>query len=808
MNARDLLIRLTARDEASKTLQGFQDRARNMGRSMQNTGKQMTKGLTVPILGAAAAVGKIGADFESSMSRVSAVTGATSGEMDELSTMAQELGRTTQFSASQAGEAMGFLGQAGFDANEMMESLPDTLDLAAAGQLELAQAADISSNVLQGFGMDAEEMSRVTDVMAATASSANTSVEQMGQAMSMVAPLAKSSGVSLEETSAAMGALGDAGIQGTRAGTTLRQTLSALESPSGAAADAIEDLGLKTHDSEGMMLPLTDIVGQLEEKGLSTADAMDIFGQRAGPGMAALVERGSDSLSELTGELENSEGRAGDMADEMMDNVQGAFLEAKSAFEGFAISIFTSGFGDFLTDALDKVQTGLQKATEWWESLSGETKMFIGIVAAVVAAAGPLLTILGTASIIIGAISAPILIAVAAFAALAAGVAAIVIWWDEIVAFMQPVINTFKIIGMMLWEMLKPAFTSFVQSIKQLWNALLQLWNFIAPVLIPILKVLGAIIGLIIIGAIMAVVGIFRLFMAILSSVISFIANWITSVIKFWQNWWDGTKEAISAIGSFFTETLPEFLGKALKTVANWIGNIVSFYLELPGRVMNAVWNLLRRIGSFFSDIASTMIDRVSRGISNIIDFFRELPGKVLDFAGKFLDAGKGLIDSIIDGIKNKAQNVKDTVTDVLDSARDLLPFSDAKEGPLSDLTASGERFSDTFAEGIERSAGNLEDKAKQALRGAANAQVDVSNGSDNSPVTSLAERQPTVVNNNGNGEGGKRVNLNVQLEVKVGMYAGHQSEKNAIASELWNTIVDVARQQGGVDLSNQERLR
>lgn len=807
-NARELNIRLTARDEASKALQGFRDRATSMGRSMKNVGRTATRGLTLPILGAAAAVGKIGADFQSNMSRVSAITGATSEEMEKMNGIAQELGSTTQFSASQAADAMGFLGQAGFDTKEIMAGLPDTLDLAAAGGLELAQAADIASNVLQGYGMEAKEMSRVTDVMAATASSANTSVDQMGQAMSMVAPLAKSSGVSLEETSAAMGALGDAGIQGTRAGTALRQTLSSLESPSGTAAEAIENLGLKTHDSEGMMLPLADIVEQLEETGLSTADAMDVFGQRAGPGMAALVERGSESLRDLTGELENSEGRAGEMADEMMDNVRGAFLEAKSAFEGFAISIFESGFGDFLQDAFGKAQQALQSVTEWWKSLSGETQSFIGIVLAIVAAAGPLLTILGTMSIIIGAISAPILIAVAAFAALAAGIAALIIWWDEIIAFMQPVLTVFEAIGRMVWDLLKPAFEDFMASIRNLWSALQQLWNFIAPILLPILKVLGIIIGVILIGFIMAVVLALRGWIQMLSLVINNVATFVKKVVKFWQDWWENTKNTISAIGSFFTDTLPDAMMAALRFVARWIVRIIMFYVSMRRRVVQAVISLFRGIVSLFTRIGSSIINRVRSAVDRVLNLFRSLPGKIMNFAGKFLDAGKGLMNAIIDGIKNKASAVKDSVTGVLDSARDLLPFSDAKEGPLSDLTASGERFSETFAKGIKDNAAELEEEAKKALEGAASARVDVSDSTDRSNVAGPTNGPQVVVQQQG-GEGRtNKTELKVSLELNVGIYAGHQSEKNELATEIWNAIVDVARQQGGVDLSKQERLQ
>lgn len=315
------------------------------------------------------------ADFEHEMNRVGALTGATGDSFDALSEQAQELGRTTMFSASEAAQGMGFLAQAGFDTNEIMQAMPSTLDLAAAGQMDLAQAADIASNVLTGYGKEASEINHVNDVMAATASNANTEVDQMGQAMALVAPIANAAGIEFEETSAMIGMLGEAGIQGTRAGTTLRQTISSLENPVGAATDAIEQLGLRTHDAAGNLLPMHEIIEQLEDAGLTAGETLELFGQRAGPGMASMIQQGSEKLKEFTGDLENSGGAAKEMAERQMEGLKGAMIELGSATEGLLIS-----FGSELTPVLESAADGLNKVVTGLADLPGPAKTAVTAV--------------------------------------------------------------------------------------------------------------------------------------------------------------------------------------------------------------------------------------------------------------------------------------------------------------------------------------------------------------------------------------------------------------------------------------------
>jgi len=366
---------------------------RNYGaisQSITNVGQKFMVA-TAAIVGFGAMAVKTAADFERAMNRVGAVSGATEEQLAALTDQAKELGRTTQFSASQAADAMGFLAMAGFEVNDIMGAMPSTLQLAASAQMDLAQAADITSNILTGYRMTVEELEHANDVLVKTFISTNTNLAQLGEAMKYAAPIAASAGIQFEEASAAIGLMGNAGIQASLAGTSLRGAIVRLLTPGGEAASVMEELGLQVLDATGNLLPLVDIVEQLERSGATTADMMTIFGLRAGPAFAALVSQGSVALRELIVELENSGGTAERIAEKQMEGLHGQLLKLKSAFEGFMIALADSGLIQWVTDTATKI-------TEWVSAMAKydkQTLKTIIVVGALVAAIGPLLIILG-----------------------------------------------------------------------------------------------------------------------------------------------------------------------------------------------------------------------------------------------------------------------------------------------------------------------------------------------------------------------------------------------------------------------------
>ena len=331
-------------------------------------------GVGTAVVGVGVAIGKavsIAGEFEQGMAGVTAVTQATGADFDKLRDLALKMGSETQFSATEAAEGMAFLGQAGFDADQILSALPDTLELAAAGNLELGEAADISSNVLSGMRLPVSELGSVVDGLAAVAAKSNTNVQQLGGAFAQAAPGLAAAGVSFEDAAAAIGVLGDNGIQAGAAGTALNAAIRTMIKPSKEAADRAKELGLNFVDAAGNARPLSEVIGELEDKSITAKDAMILFGEEGGRAINALVGSGSQRFNELRSTIDRSEGAAGRMAHTLNDTLEGSTKSLGSAFEGLMISVGDQ-FLPLVRSAIDDYITPAVRAfTDWSNSVGG-----------------------------------------------------------------------------------------------------------------------------------------------------------------------------------------------------------------------------------------------------------------------------------------------------------------------------------------------------------------------------------------------------------------------------------------------------
>ncbi|BFN28465.1 chromosome partition protein Smc [Pseudomonas sp. SCT] len=300
------------------------------------------------ILYAGAKVMAPGLEFDTSMSKVQALTKLDAGseELGALRKQARDLGASTQFTAGQAADAQGFLAMAGFKQQAIIAAMPGMLDLAKAGDTDLAATADIASNILSGLGMQATEMGRMGDVLTATFSNSNTNLQMLGETMKYAAPIAKTYAVDLETVSAMAGKLGDAGIQGSMGGTALSSIMNRLAAPPKAASKALDELGVKTADAAGNLRPMPDILKEIYEKtkNLGTADRggflKAIAGEEAVKGMSHLVDQaGSGELQAFIAQLQNAEGSASRVSKVMADNLRGDLSAMGSAWEDLGIQL-------------------------------------------------------------------------------------------------------------------------------------------------------------------------------------------------------------------------------------------------------------------------------------------------------------------------------------------------------------------------------------------------------------------------------------------------------------------------------------
>jgi hypothetical protein len=327
----DIVQRVVARvdtagvDAFGRSLTGLQQTSLRVG-------KALTTNITLPVAAISAVFLKIGVDFQQQMNKVQALTGATGVTFETLKKTAIDLGEKTQFSAGQAAEGMQFLALAGFNAQEILTAIPATLNLAAAGAIELGQAADIASNILTAFNRPTSDLAEIVDVLTETFTSSNTSLVQLGEAFKFAGPIAQAAGIDFNETAAAIGLLGNAGIQATLAGTALRGAITRLLKPTAAAKEALTRMGISVTDSNGNLRSLTNIVAQFETAGLSAADAMTIcrsrFRRPGHPGLGELkgAERSARQLSGTgSGDQGNpaSGSRWGDVRTEVRLRVRG-----------------------------------------------------------------------------------------------------------------------------------------------------------------------------------------------------------------------------------------------------------------------------------------------------------------------------------------------------------------------------------------------------------------------------------------------------------------------------------------------------
>ncbi|GHV50433.1 hypothetical protein FACS1894216_02630 [Synergistales bacterium] len=324
------------------------------------------------------------ANFEQAMAKVSAVSGATGEDFKKLSAQARQLGKDTQFTAAQAANSQENLARAGFKTDEIIKTMPALLNMAAAENMDLATAADIAASTLRGYQLEASQASRVSDVLAKTSASTNTSIQTVGESMKMVAPIAAGLKIPFEETVAMIGAMGDAGIKGSEAGTAMRAALIRLSKEPKQTEKALLSVGVAARDSQGNLRTMPSLMQALSEKmkGMGTAARMEtlskIFGTEAASGMLAVMDAAnSGKLKELTKTLENAGGSASEMAKIMGDTAQGAMKRLGSAAESLMIDIGNSVLPGF-TSVVEKLASVTGKISELAQKYPVLTKVITG----------------------------------------------------------------------------------------------------------------------------------------------------------------------------------------------------------------------------------------------------------------------------------------------------------------------------------------------------------------------------------------------------------------------------------------------
>ena len=422
------------------------EKMKDLGDKVSSAGEKVMPA-SVAVMGIGAAAVKTTADFDSSMSNVKAISGATGESFDALRDKAIEMGGKTVFSASESADAMSYMAMAGWKTQDMLDGIDGIMNLAAASGEDLATTSDIVTDALTAFGLSAESSSRLADILAAASSNANTNVAMMGESFQYAAPLMGSMNYSAEDTALALGLMANSGIKASMAGTSLRSIITRIAKPTKESATAMENLGLSISDSEGNMYSFREIMQQIrdgfgdlkisqdeyktkvEELDAALADgtmteeeyneemekfaeaafgaegamiaqnAAMLAGKQGMSGLLAIVSASDEDFNKLADAIDNSEGSAKQMADTMVDNLGGDIKILKSTLETLAISI-----GDLLMPTIRDIVGHVQNFVNWLNGLDEGTKNVIVKAGLFVAALGPLLIIVGKVMSGIGSI--------------------------------------------------------------------------------------------------------------------------------------------------------------------------------------------------------------------------------------------------------------------------------------------------------------------------------------------------------------------------------------------------------------------
>ena len=697
--------------QASKTNQTLSkigevgSKVESFGNGVTNVGKKVSvASAAVTAMGGAAV--KTAADFESSMSQVQATMGITKDSMstldgqsvntmDALSDLAKEMGAKTAFSASECAEALNYLALAGYDTQEMADTLPTVLNLAAAGGLDLASASDMVTDAMSALGMKTSDANKMVDQMAKTASSTNTSVGQLGEGILTIGATAKTVKGGTAELNTALGILANNGIKGAEGGTHLRNVILSLQNPTDGAAKTMEKLGVQTYDSEGNMRSLNDILGDLNKSmdGMTSAEKANIiatiFNKTDLASVNALLANTGDTWTDLQIAIENSGGAAQQMADTQLDNLKGQLTILKSAVEGFAISI-----GDALMPMIKNIVAKIQSFVDWLNNLDEGTRQVIVKIGLFVAALGPFLVILGTViskvgvamqafsklglkltslmsnaggvsgimgkvGAAIGGISAPVVAVVAVIAVLAA---AFVHLWRTNEDFRNSIIA--------IWERIKSVFSGFAQGITDRLNALgfdfqnfkevvSALWNGLCNFLAPIFEGVFTQIANILETVLGVITGILDVFIGI------FTGNWSQA--------WEGVKGIFGSVWDFIKNTFTNYM--------NVIQNVANVVLGWFGTSWNEVWtgikdffiNLWTGITTFFTNLWEGIKNTVQTAIMFIAALF-EAAFDIITLPFRFIwENCKGVVIAVWDAIKSKVTTVINAVSTVISTVMNAI---------------------------------------------------------------------------------------------------------------------------------------
>lgn len=646
-----------------------------------------------------------GMGFESSMSKVSALSGATGDDFDALEAKAREMGASTTFSASEAADALGYMALAGWDTTDMLDGIGGVLTLAQAGEMDLAAASDLVTDYLSAFNMTAADTGRMVDVLAYAQANANTNTEQLGMSFKNCAANCNAAGMDVETTTAAISMMANQGLKGSEAGTALNAVMRDMTAKMEDGAIKIGETSIAVMDAQGNYRDFADILADVQDATNGMGDAekasalQTTFTADSIKGLNLLLNAGSDELVGFRDELYNCNGAAQETADTMTDNLGGDVAAMGSAFEELQLKIY-EGLQEPLRAATQFVTNSAIPAITWMmNNLPIVGTVIAGVAASILAfktqaTAAKVATsawgvVTKAQTVLQGALNAimnanPIGIIILAITALVA--AFVYLWnnceefrnfwiglWDAIMQKVQPIADwVFQNVITPISE----KFAEFQSAFGELWNAIVakvqEAWEFIAPIVqlgfqnlqtifnavLPVLQTIWDAAW----GVISTVLGnAWNIMSGIVSTIMGVIQGIIQTVTALIQGDWDGVWNGIKSIFEAIVNGILQTAANIFNALSTTIGSILTGISSVWSSIWNAVYSVASGIWNNISSTIGGIINGISSTISSVINGIQSTVSSVFNAIQTAMtnpiETAKNTISGIVNTIKGFFSN-------------------------------------------------------------------------------------------------------------------------------------------------------
>ena len=733
-NLRDLERQAGQSAVALQKIAATGEKLKTVGSAIEGVGQKLMP-VTAAVGGLGAAAVKVASDFDSAMSQVAAVSGATGKDLEALRDKAREMGSKTKFSASEAAEAMNYMAMAGWKTGDMLSGIEGIMNLAAASGEDLATTSDIVTDALTALGLSAEDSGHFADILAVASSNANTNVAMMGETFKYCAPVAGALGFSAEDTAEAIGLMANAGIKSSQAGTAMRSMMTNLTGEVKFAGDAFGELTIQTTNTDGSMRSLGDILAdcraafsQMSESE-KAANAEALVGKNAMSGFLAVMNAAPGDIEKLNSAINNCDGTAEKMAATMQDNLAGQLTILKSQLEELAISI-----GEILMPYIRQIVGWIQGLVDWLNGLDEGTKKIIVTVALVAAALGPVLIVIGKVvgaigtimtvvpqiagaiSGVIGFVSGTVIPAISAVVAaigwvplaIAAVVAILVVLYNKCEWF-RDAVNA-------IWTQIKEFFVSawevicsfFTETIPNAWNSLVSFFQGIPAWWSGLWQSVGDFFS-----------NIWTNMMnnPVLTGIVDMIRSLWENLSTTLQGIWNGIKTAASGAWELIKNVV---LGPVLLLIDLVTGN----FTKLKEDAAN-IWNNIKNAASTIWNGIKQVVASLAQGLANHVSIlFNGLKNTVANIwtaikntASSAWNGLKNLVSSIASNLKQAAVNAFKSMVSGIGSALSSLGsvVQSGFQSAISFITSLpgkalqwGKDFINGIADGIRSAIGNV----------------------------------------------------------------------------------------------------